>query len=121
MTEHKLNVPPKSWRRYVLLFEEAAIYHMISSEVLINKEKYLKINVSIMNFMNYHTDAKGVTAIRQLSQLKVFRYLLDWFLHQNKQFFLSTFGVTTAINYRLNIHIYEKYAFFVGAAVSRIR
>lgn len=29
--------------------------------------------------------------------------------------------MTTAINYRLDIHIYEKYAFFVGAAVCRFR
>lgn len=94
---------------YFLRKQQFIIWYPL--KFLINKEKYLKINVSIMNFMNYHTDAKGVTAIRQLSQLKVFRYLLDLFLHQNKQFFLSTFGVTTAINYRLNIHIYEKYAF----------
>lgn len=74
-----------------------------------------------MNFMNYHTDAKRGHRNKTIKSAKSFRYLLDLFLHQNKQFFLSTFGVTTAINYRLNIHIYEKYAFFVGAAVSRVR
>lgn len=73
MTEHKLNVPPKSWRRYVLLFEEAAIYHMISSEVLINKEKYLKINVSIMNFINYHTDAKRGHRNKTIKSAKSFQ------------------------------------------------
>lgn len=58
MIEYKFNVFLKSWRRYVLFFEEVVIYYMIFFEVLINKEKYLKINVFIMNFMNYYIDVK---------------------------------------------------------------
>lgn len=64
MIEYKFNVFLKSWRRYVLFFEEVVIYYMIFFEVLINKEKYLKINVFIMNFMNYYIDVKGVIVIR---------------------------------------------------------
>lgn len=64
MIEYKFNVFLNSWRRYVLFFEEVVIYYMIFFEVLINKEKYLKINVFIMNFMNYYIDVKGVIVIR---------------------------------------------------------
>lgn len=40
---------------------------------LINKEKYLKINVSIMNFMNYHTDAKRGHRNKTIKSAKSFQ------------------------------------------------